>query len=125
METFWQDRALAKAQAFAQDLYRRYMHPLEVTFSYLNPPVALGGNASGTAFVMSTEEWTYAGPHTSHTESFEFTYTLRRQAESWVITDYTYRNVTEALPLKGEIVLTTPLTSTAVTTTTVIRPAGQ
>ena len=124
MERFWQGRALAKAQAFAQDLYQRYMHPLEVTFIYLSPPVALGGNTPDTAFVISTEEWTYRGPRDTHTESFEFTYTLRRQAEGWVIFEYTYRNVPAALPLRGGNTVATPLTSTLVTTTTVITPAG-
>jgi hypothetical protein len=125
MEEFWQDRALARAQAFAQDLYQRYMHPLDVTFTYQSSPVALRGNTPETAFVISTEEWTYSGPRDVHTESFEFTYTLRPQAEGWVIFEYTYRNVPAALPLRGGNTLTTPLTSTLVTTTTVITPTGR
>jgi hypothetical protein len=63
MEGFWQDRALAKAQAFAQDLYQRYRHPLEVTFTYLSLPVALGGITPDTArhFHRRMDLWRVAG----------------------------------------------------------------
>lgn len=121
LETLWQGEALAKAQAFAQDLSQRYLHPLEVTFVYLIPPVALEGTSSDTAIVISSETWTYTGPRASHSESFEFIYTLTRQDEGWVITDYVFRNTLGTPPPTGEGILpTTPVTTTAITTTTVI-----
>jgi len=98
LETVWRGEALADTQAFARDLYRRYLHPLEVTFVYLIPPVAVEGSSSDTAVVTSTEMWTYTGPQSSRSESFEFTYTLTRQDGSWVITSYDYRRVSSGIP---------------------------
>jgi hypothetical protein len=124
LEAAWQDRALAKAQAFAQHLYNEYPHPLQVTFVYLNPPTAQEGDASDVAIVTSTEAWTYTAPRTSHTEAFEFIYTLSRQDQAWVITNYTYRNAPYATPtptLETPAVLTN---TTALTGTTVITAAG-
>ena len=123
LETAWRGRALADAQAFAQDLYRRYLRPLEVTFVYLAPPVALEGSSSDKAIVSSTEAWTYSGLRTSRSESFEFTYTLTRQDESWVITDYAYRRVSvEYTQVAGPGISPTVSTSVIVTTTAVITP---
>lgn len=119
LENLWRGEALAKAQAFAQDLYQRYLRPLEVTFTYILPPVALEGTSSDSAIVISSESWTYTGPRASYRESFEFTYTLSRQDEGWVITEYGYRNVPSSLP-PGEGIPTPISTPVPITTTAVI-----
>jgi hypothetical protein len=117
LETTWRGDALKDAQAFAQDLSRRYVRPLEVTFVYLNPPAAREGILPDTAVVTSAETWTYTGPRSARSESFEFTYTLAPQDSSWIIIAYSYRNV------PGGAVLPSP-TSTleVITSTTVITP---
>ncbi len=125
LEVLWQGEALAKAQAFAQDLYSRYLRPLDVTFSYLHPPVVRARPSSDTAIVTSTEVWTYAGPHASRRESFEFTYTLSQQDDGWVITNYSYRNVPAGLSPGGEGISTTITTPLTITTTTAITSGAQ
>lgn len=125
LETLWQGEALAKAQAFAQDLSQRYLRPLDVTFVYLASPLVLAGNSPDTANVISTEAWTYTGPRSVHGESLEFTYTLRREGEGWVITDYTYGYAPITLPSgAGDRLTPIPIPST-ITTTVAITPAGQ
>jgi hypothetical protein len=124
LEVAWQDRALAKAQAFAQHLYEQYPHPLQVSFVYLNPPTAQAGDVPDRAIVTSSEAWTYTAPRTSHTEAFEFVYTLDRRDGGWVITNYTYRNAPYTPP-KAAVETPGILTNTAaLTSTTVITPAG-
>jgi hypothetical protein len=125
LETVWRGDALAKAQAFAQDLYRRYLRPLDVTFVYLLPPLVHAGSSSDTAIVISTEAWTYTGPHASRRESFEFTYTLNRQDEGWVITHYAYRNTAAGLSTGSEGISTTIATPLTITATTVITSGAQ
>lgn len=115
LETLWQGRALAKVQAFAQDLSQRYSHPLEVSFVYLSPPLALEGSSSDTARVVSVEEWTYTGRGT-YTERFEFTYTLKSQDEGWVITDYAYSNTPATLSSSEETPTPIPTPTTGVAT---------
>jgi hypothetical protein len=90
METLWQGQALAKVQAFAQDLSQGFRRPLDVTFVYLTPPLVLEGVTSGTTLVTSTEVWTYTRPSVTHSETFKFTYTLGWQDDGWVIIDYAY-----------------------------------
>jgi hypothetical protein len=125
LETLWRGEALAKAQAFAQDLYQRYLRPLDVTFVYLAPPVMRAGNSPGTAFVSSTESWTYTGPIEAHSESFKFTYTLARQDDGWIITDYAYGYASITLPPTEEESLTPIATPATITGTSVITPASQ
>jgi hypothetical protein len=117
LETAWRGDALKDAQAFAQDLSRRYLRPLEVTFVYLNPPSAREGILPDTAVVTSTETWTYSGPRSARSESFEFTYTMAPQDSSWIIIAYSYRNVPGGAALPAP----TP-TPEAITSTTVITP---
>jgi hypothetical protein len=119
LEVAWQDRALAKAQAFAQHLYEQYPHPLQVSFVYLKPPTAQAGDVADRAIVTSSEAWTYTAPRTSHTEAFEFIYTLDRRDGDWVITSYTYRNAPNALPTAA---VETPslLTNTVTLTSTTV-----
>jgi hypothetical protein len=117
LETAWRGDALKDAQAFAQDLSRRYLRPLEVTFVYLSPPSAREGILPDTAVVTSTETWTYSGPRSARSESFEFTYTLAPQDSSWIIIAYAYRNVPGAAAMPAP----TP-TPEAITSTTVITP---
>jgi hypothetical protein len=117
LETAWRGDALKDAQAFAEDLSRRYLRPLEVTFVYLNPPSAREGILPDTAVVTSTETWTYAGPRSARSESFEFTYTMAPQDSSWIIIAYSYRNV------PGGAVMPSPtLTPETITSTAVITP---
>jgi hypothetical protein len=122
LEAAWQDRALARAQAFAQDLSQQYRRALEISFVYLGTPTAQEGDTPGTAIVTSTEVWTYTTSLSSRSEAFDFIYTLERRDAAWVITNYTYRNAPNALPpapvetrgvLTGTNVLTatTPITS--------------
>jgi hypothetical protein len=125
LEALWRGEALVKAQAFAQDLSRRYLRPLDVTFVYLLPPVVHVGTSPDTAIVISTEAWTYTGPHASRRESFEFTYTLSRQDEGWVIINYAYRNAPADLSPGGEGTSTTITTPLTITTTTVITSGAQ
>jgi hypothetical protein len=124
LEVAWQDRALAKAQAFAQHLYEQYPHPLQVSFVYLNPPTAQAGDVPDRAIVTSSEAWTYTAPRTSHTEAFEFIYTLDRRDGGWVITSYTYRNALYATPTAAVGTPSVLTNTTALTGTTVITPAG-
>ena len=117
LETAWRGDALADAQAFAQDLTRRYRRPLEVTFDYLSSPSAREGILPDTAVVTSAETWTYAGPLSARSESFEFTYTMAPQDSSWIIIAYSYRNV------PGGAVIPSPTpTPETITSTTVITP---
>ena len=125
LETLWKGEALAKAQAFAQDLSQRYLRPLEVTFIYYHSPQAFEGNSPDAAFVISTEAWNYTGPRSSHRESFKFSYTLRRQNESWVITDYAYGYAPGVPPTREEATPNAIPTPTTITGTTVITSAGQ
>ncbi|GAB4530803.1 MAG: hypothetical protein Kow0063_09330 [Anaerolineae bacterium] len=123
LETLWREEALAKAQAFAQDLSQRYLRPLKVTFVYLAPPTVQMGDLPGTAQVISTEAWTYTGPRSEYSESFEFTYTLRQEATGWVITNYAYGYSPIAVPSGGEgnlppIPATTTITATGTFTIT-------
>lgn len=125
LETLWREEALVKAQAFAQDLSQRYLDSLDVTFIYLASPQVVAGNSPDTAYVISTEAWTYTGSRSVHGESFEFTYTLHREGEGWVITDYAYGYAPLPLPLgEGDRLTPTPIPST-ITTTVAITPAGQ
>ena len=118
LETAWRGDALKDAQAFAQDLSRRYVRPLEVTFVYLSPPSTREGTLPDTAMVTSTETWTYTGSLSTRSESFEFTYTMAPQDDSsWIIIAYSYRNV------PGGAVMPSPAaTPEAITSTTVITP---
>ncbi len=117
LETAWRGDALKDAQAFAQELSRRYARPLEVTYVYLTPPSAREGILPDTAVVTSAETWTYAGARSTRSESFEFTYTLSPQDAGWIIIAYSYRNVPGGAAMPSP----TP-TSETITSTTVITP---
>jgi hypothetical protein len=116
LETAWRGDALRDAQAFAQDLSRRYVRPLEVTFVYLSPPSAREGILPDTAVVTSAETWTYAGPRSSRSESFEFTYTMAPQDSSWIIIAYSYHNVPGGAVMPSPTSTPEPITSTTVIT---------
>jgi hypothetical protein len=125
LETRWQEEALAKAQAFAQDFNQRYLRPLEVTVAYLAPPLAIQGDTPDTAYVISTEAWTYTGPKSSHNESLEFTYILRREDEGWIIIDYAYGYSPISSRVGNEEGPPPTLSPGAITTPAVATPAGQ
>jgi len=116
LETAWRGDALKDAQAFAQDLSRRYVRPLEVTFVYLNPPSAREGILPDTAVVTSTEVWTYTGSLSTRSESFEFSYTLAPQDSSWMIIAYSYRNLPGGVAMPSPTPTPEPITSTTVIT---------
>ncbi len=121
LETAWRGDALKDAQAFAEDLSRRYARPLEVTYVYLAPPSAREGILPDTAVVTSVETWTYAGARSTRSESFEFTYTLSPQDDSsWIIIAYSYRNVPGGVAAPAPT--PTPETTEMITSTTVITP---
>ena len=125
METLWQGQALARAQAFVQDLDQRYQTLQGVNVSYRLPQVVLGGAEADTALVISTETWVYQGRLSSYEETFEFTYILARQDEGWVITDYRYANAPGVL-LSGESSpRPAPPITQIVTTTTIITSGVQ
>jgi hypothetical protein len=125
LETFWRDEALTRAQAFAQDFHEKYLRPLEVTFTYLEPPQAFEAGVPDAGTVVSTEQWIYWGPKESKSEAFVFTYTLNRLEQGWVITRYTFRNAPNPpIPAPGgeitaPLTSTTPLTDTAAISATV------
>jgi hypothetical protein len=118
LETFWQGESLAKAQAFAQDLYQRFLGPLTVDLAYVIPPRVVGqGNPPGTAFVFSVENWSYTGSRTSHSETFDFAYTLNWRDEGWVITNYAYGYASNTIPSEEENTQTpTPIPADATPT---------
>jgi hypothetical protein len=116
LETAWRGDALKDAQAFAQDLSRRYVRPLAVTYVYLTPPSAREGILPDTAVVTSVETWTYAGSRSARSESFEFTYTLSPQDSSWIIIAYSYRNVPGGVAMPPPTPTPEPITSTMVIT---------
>ncbi len=95
METVWRGLALQVAKNFATTLYKQYAKPLEVKFEYINPPVVDPQSTSNEVVVTSREKWNYGGPtKIDHEEAFEFIYTLSQEDGQWVITRYTYRNLT-------------------------------
>ena len=111
--------------SLAQDLSQQYLPPLDVSYVYLASPLVLKGDSPDTARAISREAWTYTGPRSVHGESFEFTYTLHREGDGWVITDYAYGYAPLPLPLgEGDRLTPIPIPST-ITTTVAITPAGQ
>jgi hypothetical protein len=125
LETLWRGKALVKAQAFAQDFNQRYLRPLEVTCVYLAPPRAVKGDLPDTAYVISAEAWTYAGPKSTQDESFEFTYSLRREGEGWVIIDYDYGYTGISSPSSEEAEPTATPAPATMTEPTIIAPTSQ
>jgi hypothetical protein len=125
LETLWRGKALIKAQAFAQDFNQRYLRPLEVTCVYLAPPRAVKGDLPDTAYVISAEAWTYSGPKSTQDESFEFTYSLRREGEGWVIIDYAYGYTGISSPSSEEAEPTTTPAPATVTEPTITTPTSR
>jgi hypothetical protein len=125
LETLWREEALAKAQAFAQDFNQRYLRPLEVTVVYMAPLLAIKGDTSDTAYVISTEAWTYTGPKSAHNESLEFTYILRREGENWIIIDYAFGYSPISSPSSKEEGLAPAPSPGAISTPVVTEPVGQ
>ncbi|MFQ5613925.1 MAG: hypothetical protein ACE5H9_17525 [Anaerolineae bacterium] len=94
----WSGESLEQVQSFAQDVYDRYLQPLNVEFQYLDPPRIQEEADARTLVVVAREVWTYSGPNNSEREAFAFTYTLRRADAGWVVTDYRYLNITLPIP---------------------------
>ena len=92
LEQMWRNQALDNATQFATKNYNLYSQPFEVAFEYITPPQISERSSSDQVIVNSQERWTYSG-NTTREEAFEFIYTLSRKADSWVITNYTYRNL--------------------------------
>jgi hypothetical protein len=125
LETLWRGKALVKAQAFAQDFNQRYLRPLEVTCVYLTPPRAVKGDLPDTAYVISAEAWTYAGPKSTQDESFEFTYSLRREGDGWIIIDYDYGYTDVSSPSSQEVEPTMTPAPATMTEPTITTPTSQ
>ncbi len=102
LETIWRGRALAAARDFAREHYDRYAQPFSVTYEYIAPPAFRGLNPGNEVAVGSREVWSYGGPtRIDRQEAFEFTYTLSPvEADRWVITSYTYRNLPLPTPTR-------------------------
>jgi len=101
----WRGEALEIAQDFATELYDRYAKPLNVQFEYIARPTLSEPDAAGDIEVISRERWFYGGPTQTNQEAFEFIYTLSRQNETWIITDYHFLNL--PLPTPTTIPITT------------------
>jgi hypothetical protein len=98
LETVWQGQALTKAQNFVTDLYGRYIKPFEVQFEYIVSPTISSQSTGDQVIVVSQEAWFYRGPTEVNQETFEFTYTLDKEEERWVITRYSYLNLPTPVP---------------------------
>jgi hypothetical protein len=92
LEQHWKESSLDKAKAFAISLHQVVGAPMEVSYVYLIPPTVSQQLTSSALFVNATEVWTYSGSRDSHTETYEFFYTLAQRDDQWVIIDYVYRN---------------------------------
>jgi len=90
----WQGKALDVIERFAIRLNDRYARPLDVSFEYVLPP-EIGDESRADEVIVSTrEKWAYGSSAKATQEILEFDYTLSLQNDGWVITRYTYRNVT-------------------------------
>ncbi|MBN1991488.1 MAG: hypothetical protein JW953_02210 [Anaerolineae bacterium] len=98
LETVWQGSALTKAQNFVADIYGRYVKPFDVQFEYLILPTVSAQSTMSRAIVTTQEAWTYQGRAAVEREAFEFTYTLNKKNGGWVISRYSYRNLTTSTP---------------------------
>jgi hypothetical protein len=93
LEIMWRGEALEVAQNFATELYDRYAKPFNVQFEYITRPTLSEPDAAGDIEVISRERWFYGGPTQTDQEAFEFIYTLSRENDAWVITDYHFLNL--------------------------------
>ncbi len=98
LETVWHGTALSDAQEFATELYDRYASPFNAQFEYISPPAIGEPNLLGETVIISREKWSYGGPTKTKQEAFEFIYTLNQKDGRWLITDYTYRNLSLPTP---------------------------
>ncbi len=92
LEQLWRGQALDNAANFATENYNLYSQPFEITFEYITPPQISDRSSPDQVIVNSQERWAYRG-NTTQEETLEFIYTLSREADGWVITNYTYRNL--------------------------------
>ncbi len=115
METVWQGLALQVARAFAIKIHEQYAKPVQVQFEFLKPPTIEMDSSRSEVTVTSREKWSYGGPtRTDNEEIFDFIYILEEIDGRWLITRYTYRNVTAtSTPTPTPSPVTTP-TATAV-----------
>ncbi len=94
LDTVWYGRALEKAERFATELYDRYAKPFQVELDYITPPtIDKQRNELNEIVVVSREKWSYKGRTQTNQEAFEFIYALNQIDGRWVITRYTYRNL--------------------------------
>jgi hypothetical protein len=98
LETVWRGRAFTKAQDFAIEIYERYKKPFDVQFEYIIPPTISSQSTSDQIIVVSQETWIYEGATKTEQEAFEFTYTLNKEDERWVINQYSYLNLSAPVP---------------------------
>lgn len=94
METIWQGLALKVARTFAIKIHEQYAKPIQVQFEFLKPPTIEQGSNQSEVTITSREKWSYGGPtRTDNEEIFDFIYILEKVDGRWLITRYTYRNV--------------------------------
>ena len=93
LEAVWRGRAFTKAQDFATEIYEKYRKPFDVQFEYVISPTVSSQSTPDQIVVVSQETWIYEGPNETEQEAFEFTYTLNKEDERWVINQYSYLNL--------------------------------
>jgi hypothetical protein len=94
MEIVWQDLAFRVAKNFAAKIHEQYAKPVEVQFEYVQTPTIAPQSSRNEVVVTSREKWAYGGPtKIDKEEIFDFIYTLTEKDGGWIITRYTYRNV--------------------------------
>ena len=98
MEIVWQDLAFQVAKNFAAEIHEQYAKPVEVQFEYVQSPTIDPQSSRNEVIVTSREKWAYGGPtKIDKEEIFDFIYTLAEIDGDWIITRYTYRNVSSPI----------------------------
>jgi hypothetical protein len=99
LETIWRNLAFQVAQRFATEIYEQYSKPVVVEFEYLELPTVDRQSTYDEVTVTSRERWAYGGPtKIDREEVFDFIYILTREDDDWIISRYTYRNVSLSAP---------------------------
>lgn len=98
LETFWGGRALQEVSTLAVDARERYGRLFTADLEYVRQP-AIGNPISARhIFVTSRERWSYRGSTTAREELFEFLYTVSRRGDGWIITNFSFRQLTTPTP---------------------------
>ena len=109
MEIVWQDLAFQVAKNFAAEIHEQYAKPVEVQFEYVQSPTIDPQSSRNEVIVTSREKWAYGGPtKIDKEEIFDFIYTLTEIDGDWIITRYTYRNVSSPISTSTPTSTVTP-----------------